>query len=137
MVGEDYSEIISDEGFLNLATAIRKATVNAQYRKAQGKREWDVKYGLAQNWKRVVEQPDKLVAEISDFVQQYNAENARHAEESKERRSSITTRDLDQVLDLIKKYGSYLVGMLLLAYGYARDVREKDELAEIKEGETQ
>jgi hypothetical protein len=40
-------------------------------------------------------------------------------------------------LDLIKKNGSYLVGMLLLAYGYARDVREKDELAEIKEGETQ
>lgn len=137
MAGEDYSEIISDEGFLNLATAIRKATVNAQYRKAQGRREWDIKYGLAQDWKRIVEQPDKLVAAISDFVQQYNAENARHAEESKERRSSITTRDLDQVLDLIKKYGSYLVGMLLLAYGYARDVREKDELVEIKEGETQ
>jgi hypothetical protein len=137
MVGKDYSEIISDEGFLNLAAAIRKATVNAQYRKAQGKREWDIKYGLAQDWKRVVEQPDKLVAAISDFVQQYNAENARHAEESKERRSNITTRDLDQVLDLIKKNGSYLVGMLLLAYGYARDVREKDELAEIKEGETQ
>lgn len=137
MVDKDYSEIISNDGFLNLASAIRKATVSAQYRKAQGKREWDIKYGLAQDWKRVVEQPDKLVATISDFVQQYNAENARHAEESKERRSSITTKDLDQVLDLIKNYGSYLVGMLLLAYGYARDVREKDEPVEIKEGETQ
>jgi hypothetical protein len=138
MVDKDYSEIISNEGFLNLASAIRKATVSAQYRKAQGKREWDIKYGLAQDWKRVVEQPDKLVVAISDFVQQYNAENARHAEEKKERRSNITTKDLDQVLDLIKNYTSYLVGMLLLAYGYARDVRDKDgpNETEIKEGET-
>lgn len=137
MVDKDYSEIISDEGFLNLASAIRRATVNAQYRKAQGRRDWDIKYGLAQDWKRVAEQPDKLVIAISEFVQQYNAENARHAEENKERRKNITTRDLDQVLNLIKNYGSFLVGMLLLAYGYARDVKETDESnnTEIKEGE--
>jgi len=137
MVDKDYSEIISDEGFLNLASAIRKATVSAQYRKAQGKRDWDIKYGLAQDWKRVAEQPDKLVIAISEFVQQYNSENARHAEENKERRKNITTRDLDQVLNLIRNYGSYLVGMLLLAYGYARDVKETDESnsVEINEGE--
>ncbi|OPY55379.1 MAG: hypothetical protein A4E49_00446 [Methanosaeta sp. PtaU1.Bin112] len=135
MVKKDYSEIISNEGFLNLATAIRKATVSAQYRKAQGNREWDIKYGLAQDWKRVVEQPEKLIIAISDFVQQYNAENARHAEEARERRSNVTTKDLNQVLDLIKNYDSDLVGMLLLAYGYARDVKEKDETDEIKEGE--
>lgn len=120
-----------------MASAIRRATVNAQYRKAQGRRDWDIKYGLAQDWKRVAEQPDKLVIAISEFVQQYNAENARHAEENKERRKNITTRDLDQVLNLIKNYGSFLVGMLLLAYGYARDVKETDESnsTEIKEGE--
>jgi hypothetical protein len=134
MVKKDYSQIISNEGFLNLATAIRKATVNAQYRKAQGNREWDIKYGLAQDWKRVVEQPDKLVVAISDFVRQYNAENARHAEESKERRRNVTTKDLDNVMNLIKIYGSYLVGMLLLAYGYARDVKEKDEPNEVLDG---
>lgn len=139
MVNKDYSEIISNEGFLNLASAIRKSTVNAQYRKAQGKREWDIKYGLAQDWKRVVEQPEKLVAAIADFVQQYNAENARHAEEKKERRNAVTTKDLDQVIDLVKNYGSYLVGMLLLAYGYARDAKDKDESneSEIKKGELQ
>jgi hypothetical protein len=135
-MNQDYSEIVSNEGFLNLAAAIRKATVNAQYRKAQGTRAWDIKYGLAQDWKRVAQQPDKLVAAISDFVQQYNAENARHAEQSKERRSNITTRDLDHILDLIKKHGSYLVGMLLLAYGYARESREDEDIIEEK-GEKQ
>ena len=92
---------------------------------------------MAQDWKRVVEQPDKLVAAISDFVQQYNAENARHAEESRERRSNVTTKDLDNVLDLIKNHDPYLVGMLLLAYGYARDVKEKDQANEALEGEIQ
>lgn len=133
---QDYSEIISSEGFQNIATAVRKATVSAQYRKAQGTRVWDIKYGLAQDWKRVVQQPDKLVAAISDFVQQYNAENARHAEQSEERRSNITTRDLDHVLNLIKKHGSYLVGMLLLAYGYARESRDEEDISE-EDGEKQ
>jgi len=36
---------------------------------------------------------------------------------------------------LIKDHGSYLVGMLLLAYGYARDVGEGNEISDINKGD--
>ncbi|MFZ5646390.1 MAG: hypothetical protein ACOY30_02100 [Bacillota bacterium] len=128
-------EIIENEGFLNIARAIRRATVSAQFSKAKekekdGTMKFDIHYGLAQEWKRKVKYPEQFVVVLSDFVQQYNAENARHAElaakkpeQYKERRKSITDRDLNEVIGLIdnEKYGSELVGMLLLAYGYARE----------------
>jgi hypothetical protein len=126
-MNRDYSEIISNEGFLNLATAIRQATVDAQRLKENEKRrDWDIKYGLAQEWKRAAQQPDKLAEVISDFVQQYNAENARNREEVsrgklKKERDDITITDLNQVFGLMKSHDAYLIGMLLLAYGYASD----------------
>jgi len=125
------SAIVEDEGFLNLATAIRKATVSAQFRKAiTGKQPWDIHYGLAQEWKRKTKFEKELIAGICDFVWKYNNENARHAEQGKERRKSVSTEDLGRVIKLIenKGYGPELVGMLLLAYGYAREPKE-DEAA--------
>lgn len=120
-------EIFDNPGFLNLATAIRKATVSAQFRKAQGADTFNIHYGLAQEWKRKVKFKNELVVKISDFVQQYNEENARHAEKNKERRKNVTTEDLNQVFQLIDSKGPELVGMLLLAYGYAREPREEQE----------
>lgn len=123
----DLNDIVEkSEGFRNLATAIRKATVSAQYRKARGNQVFEVHYGLAQEWKRKVKFKDEFVVTLSDFVWQYNQENARHAEQKKEPRKNISTEDLDQVIVLIDKHGSELVGMLLLAYGYAREPREDD-----------
>ena len=130
-------EIFDNQGFLNLATAIRKATVSAQFRKAQGTDAFNIHYSLAQEWKRKVKFKNELVVKISDFVQQYNEENARHAEQDKERRKNITTEDLNQVFQLIDSKGHELVGMLLLAYGYAREPREEQEPGSkdiIKEG---
>ncbi|AEG16476.1 hypothetical protein Desku_2975 [Desulfofundulus kuznetsovii DSM 6115] len=119
--------IIENEGFQNIARAIRRATVNAQYRKASGTQVFEIHYGLAQEWKRKVKFQDQFVIALSDFVQKYNAENARHAEQKKERRESISDKDLDEVLELINKNGSELVGMLLLAYGYAKEEKSKEE----------
>ncbi|KKM10611.1 hypothetical protein SY88_13180 [Clostridiales bacterium PH28_bin88] len=127
-------EIVDNEGFQNLATAIRKATVNAQYRKAQGNNDFEIHYGLAQEWKRKVKFKTELVAAICDFVQQYNEENARHVEQKRERRKSITKEDLDQVIGMIEDKGPELVGMLLLAYGYATKKQEACDLQD-NEGE--
>lgn len=127
-------EIVDNGGFQNLATAIRKATVNAQYRKAQGTNDFEIHYGLAQEWKRKVKFKTELVAAICDFAQQYNEENARHVEQGRERRKSITKEDLDQVIGMIEAKGPELVGMLLLAYGYAREKQEAHELQD-NEGE--
>ncbi|NLW16859.1 MAG: hypothetical protein GX033_04300 [Firmicutes bacterium] len=120
--------VIDNSGFQNIAAAIRRSTVSAQYRKAiSGKQVFEFKYGLAQEWKQKMRFKDKFVAALADFVQQYNNENARHVEQDKETRPRITTRDLDQVIDLIEQYGSELVGMLLLAYGYAKESKEEEE----------
>ncbi len=127
VMGYDLQKIVDNEGFLNIATAIRKATVNAQYRKVAGTQVWDIHYGLAQEWKRQVKYPDRFVIALSKFAQQYNAENARHAEQGKERRKNISTQDLSQVVKLIEDKGSELVGMLLLAYGYAKEPKEPKE----------
>lgn len=123
-------EIIENEGFQNIARAIRRATINAQYRKALGTQVFDIHYGLAQDWKRKVKYEDQFITALCDFVQKYNAENYRHAEQKKERRESVNVKDLNEVIDLIsiKKHGSELVGMLLLAYGYAKeDNKTKEE----------
>ncbi|MCL6477224.1 MAG: hypothetical protein K6T65_02290 [Peptococcaceae bacterium] len=127
-------EIVENEGFLSIARAIRRATVNAQYRKAKGSQVFEIHYGLAQEWKRKVKYPEQFVMVLSEFVQEYNAENARHAEQIaknperiKERRESISINDLNEVISLTERFNSELVGMLLLAYGYAKEENKGKE----------
>ncbi|MHB8170814.1 MAG: hypothetical protein ACYDG6_04635 [Thermincolia bacterium] len=129
-ISETTKEIIENQGFRNIATAIRKATINAQIRKSiTGKSPFEIRYGLAQNWKRKAKFKRELIIELSSFVQEYNNENARHAEQNKETRKNITTQDLEQVIELIEndKYGSELVCMLLLSFGYALEPKEAQE----------
>ncbi len=124
-------DIIENEGFKNVARAIRRATVNAQLRKAAtGKTPFEIQYGLAQQWKRKVKFKDQFIIELSDFCQKYNAESARSMEVGRERRALISDDDLTQVICLIEKHSSELVGMLLLAYGYAKEDKEQTGLSE-------
>ncbi|QNB46147.1 hypothetical protein BR63_07370 [Thermanaerosceptrum fracticalcis] len=128
----DFKEIIENHGFLNIATAIRKSTISPQIRKSMtGKAPFEIQYGLAQKWKRKVKFQNEFITELSEFVQSYNAENTKRMEQGKETRKNITTEDLNQVFTLIKHYGSELVGMLLLAYGYAREPREEESLDKV------
>ena len=110
-----------------MATAVRKATINQQYQKSiTGTSLFEIRYGLAQDWKRRVRYPQQFICALSDFIQSFNSENARHAEQGKKTRANVTTEDLEQVISLIEKHGSELVGMLLLAFGYARDPHEPE-----------
>jgi len=120
--------ILESRGFQNIAYAIRQSTVTAQYRKKQGDKRYDVRYGLGQELARKARYPETFIATLSDFLHKYNAENAQVMEtRSGPYRHSIKTTDIDEIVWLIDQYGSETVANLLIAYGYARIPREDDE----------
>lgn len=115
------SEILESPGFQNIAYAIRQSTVTAQYRKKQGERKYDVRYGLGQELARKARYKDEFIAALSDFLFKYNAENAQVMEtRSGPYRRSVKTTDIDEIVQLIDRFGSQTVANLLIAYGYAR-----------------
>ena len=120
--GQRLAKILETPGFQNIAYAIRQATVTAQYRKKQGDRKYDVRYGLGQGLARKAAYPEEFVAALMDFLQKYNAENAQVMETRPgPYRKSIHTTDIDEIVALIDEYGdSRLICNLLIAYGYAR-----------------
>jgi hypothetical protein len=126
------SEILESPGFVNIAYAIRQSTVVAQYRKKEGDRRYDVRYGLGRDLARQSQYPDDFVAVLSDFLHKYNAENAQVMEtRSGPYRRSVQTSDIQDILQLIDKHGSDLIAKLLVAYGYARETRPQEEKQKI------
>ena len=49
----------------------------------------------------------------------------------------ITTQDIEAVVDLIDRFGSKTVCNLLVAFGYARDPRERSEDEAAMAGESE
>lgn len=125
-----YAEILEDEGFRNIAYAIRTSTVTAQYQKTQGNRKYDVRYGLGQDLARKSRYKDDFIAALSEFMFKFNAENAQVMEVTKGQRPpyrrSIQTGDIESVVALIDRFGSDTIANLLIAYGYARTPRKGD-----------
>ncbi|MBK9121545.1 MAG: hypothetical protein IPM16_00290 [Chloroflexi bacterium] len=123
-----YAEILEDEGFRNIAYAIRASTVTAQFQKSQGNRKYDVRYGLGQDLARKSRYKDDFIAALSEFMFKFNAENAQVMEVTKMQRPpyrrSIQTSDIESVVALIDRFGSETVANLLIAYGYARTPRK-------------
>lgn len=127
-------EITKNEGFQNIAAAIRKSTVSLQSKKGQQIRngekvkiDYEIRYGLAQDWKRKVHDKKEFIILLSEFAQSYNAENGRKNEQGIIPRKNITDKDLSSVIELIEKaQSSKLVGMLLIAYGYAKSSKDDD-----------
>jgi len=123
--------ILDTPGFQNIATAIRRSTVTPQYFKAKGQsRLYDIRYGLGTELLRQAAYPDRFSQALSEFMHAYNQENAQINERFKNkppvRRANITTEDIDQVVTLIDEYSAQTVGNLLVAYGYARELREPE-----------
>jgi len=116
--------IVHNQGFRNLATAIRKATVGEQWHKREGRQVYEIHYGLFMDLRRALSRRTEFVAELATFVARYNAENARIAETHRENgrlRARVSDSDLDAVVHLIDAHGSELVGSLLCAYGSATE----------------
>jgi hypothetical protein len=109
-------------GFQNIATAIRKSTVLAQYwSKKLNDRRYDVRYGLNQELARKARYPAEFITALSEFMHKYNAENSQvRYDRPGPQRKDITTSDIDDLVALVDAYGSELICNLLIAYGYAR-----------------
>lgn len=117
--------ILQNQGFRNVAEAIRRSTVIPQYlgRKTSN---FDVRYGLGQEMKRKAQYADDFIQELAAFMQSYNEENARVYERTKgqSRRKAITTDDIQDIVSLIDEHGAQTICNLLIAFGYARDPKE-------------
>ena len=119
--------IIQNEGFRNIAKAIRHSTVIPQYKGRKESRH-NIRYGLGQDLKRKAQYPDDFIQELGAFMQSYNEENARVYEQSKggaPGRKAITVGDIEAIVKLIDDYDSVTICNLLIAFGYARDPKEK------------
>jgi hypothetical protein len=132
---EKLTPILENDGFKNIATAIRRSTVIPQYFKAQGKKgPYDVRYGLGNDLLRRAAYPEQFVQALSEFLHDYNRETAQIHERYKGnppvRRAKVTTDDIQQVVALIDEYGSPTVANMLVAFGYAREPRERQESEE-------
>lgn len=118
--------IVENEGFQDVAYAIRYSTIIPQSRKAQNKDSlYDVRYGLGAELKRKATVRDEFIATLSEFMQSYNQENAQKLENTgRKMRRDLRTTDIEEVVRLVDEYGSEVVANLLIAYGYAREPRE-------------
>lgn len=111
--GYGMKEIVENPGFLSIARGIRNCTI---YAVSLGERE--THFGLAQHWKQKIKGGEKIfIPALCEFVQSQNWEVEHRL---KGKGHSIKKEDLDSVIGLIQRHGAELVGMLLLAYGYAR-----------------
>ncbi|MFH1777542.1 MAG: hypothetical protein ABH952_08310 [Candidatus Omnitrophota bacterium] len=118
--GYNMKEIVENTGFLSIARGIRNCTI---YAVSLGERE--TYFGLAQQWKQKIKGGAKeFVPVLSDFVQR---QNWKVEHRLKGKGHTIKKEDLDSVITLIEQYGVELVGMLLLAYGYARAPKTENE----------
>ena len=135
-----FSPILENEGFREIAAAIRRATVTAQYQAArESGYPFEVRYGLGQELLRAAAYPEDFIAALSAFLQSYNAENARIAErvakgslspQGRNRRAAVQTGHIKEIVKLIDDYkSSDLICKMLVAYGYARDPRIQEEKA--------
>ncbi len=133
-LNDKFKEIVEDPGFRAVAGAIRRSTVTEQYHKSQGNQVFEIEYGLFQDFKRKARFPDQFIGALSEFVNTYDAQNARREEQLKgkagRRRSRLSVAELDSVVELIDHHGSEIVAMLLIAYGSARDPKAPDEVKE-------
>ncbi|MBC6936678.1 MAG: hypothetical protein DWB42_12685 [Chloroflexi bacterium] len=135
------SNILDSPGFRDVAYAIRKSTVIAQWStedaRKKGKRyPYEIRYGLHQTLLRRAARKQEFIADLSAFLTQYQAETVQIEETMSKRnvpfpfeyqRRSIRTTALEEIVALIDEYGSEPVANLLIAYGYARLPRQVDD----------
>jgi hypothetical protein len=117
----DISDLVRDPAFLALADAVHEGTVKAQYWKGQGQQEYEIHYGLAQQWKRSADRELDFLQALSDFVRSYNEENAKRKEKRRFSRDDVARGHLDRVLGYVTsgRVDTRTLCLLLLAYGFA------------------
>lgn len=129
-----YSEIVQNEGFRNIAYAIRHSTVSLQNAKKFRKPATDIRYGLGQQLARKAAYPDDFLAELGEFLHLYNAENAQLREKDRNPfRSDVRMADLEEIVKLVDRFGSKVISNMLVAFGYATEARSKDKTESVEQ----
>jgi hypothetical protein len=131
----DFTQITQDPSFLRIAKAINQATVYAgkiQTKEGVKELDWQRNYGLAQLLSSQSGSKKDFISAIADFLGKYEQENLRLQErylnEGKRLlRVQPTKEDLDRLIELIHEFDTVLVANLLIAYGYAKWSKAKDE----------
>ncbi|MBD2451569.1 hypothetical protein H6G76_31525 [Nostoc sp. FACHB-152] len=131
----DFIKITQDPSFLRIAKAINQATVYAGKVQTKGglkELEWQRTYGLAQRLSSQSGSKNDFLKEITDFLAKYEAENLRLSEQLQGKGESLkrvwtTKEDLDRLVELVTENDTVLVANLLIAYGYARWTKPKND----------
>ena len=116
------SEIISNEGFQKVATAIRNSTVILQGAKSRGEKiDFEIRYGVAQELKNKSKTSTDLAGFVGEFIGTYNAETARKAEINKAYRKPVRDNELTSFYTLLDLHPSKskVIGAMLASYGFA------------------
>jgi len=132
--GYGMKKIVENTGFVNIANAIRNSTVSSFENVKSGWKGsgYETQFGMAQEWKQKIKGGKQaFIPALSDFVQKHNWEAVHKLKKSS---PPISQEDLSGMLILIDQYGVELIGMILLAYGYARASRTETENTSKKEG---
>lgn len=120
------SEIITNDGFQKVASAIRNSTVVLQGLKSRGQKiEFEIRYGVAQELQNKSRTKADLAVFIGDFIGTYNAETARKAEINKAYRKPVRDNELNQFYEILDNHSPKVVGALLASYGFALTEKEK------------
>ena len=126
-----FTEIISDQGFQNIALAIRKSTINEAYLKASGRQVYEIRYGLGQDLRRRARKKEDFLTALATFVQSYNEENCRISERPGRAghfRADILRDDLASAVKLIETSPHpEAVALLLVGFGFAKQSDEPDD----------
>jgi hypothetical protein len=129
MQGQDYSGILSNQGFRAVADAIRSATVSAQAMKAMKRPDYrEIRYNLLPELRRKRTLPGvgPFLDALGEFVASYNGESARRLELGKRtgiRR--VTTDELSAFVELAcRQEDASVIGALLCAYATCREPRQ-------------
>lgn len=125
----DYRTILNNPGFEAVATAIRRATISAQYWSVRDARyPYEIHYQLGQQLQNAALNTEEFLGVLTKFLKDYNAENSRidtfiakHqlSDEPRYRRPWLRRDHLNAFFLLLGQFSPALICNLLLAYGYA------------------
>lgn len=122
-----YAPILDNDGFKAVAAAVRRATVSAMTLKSRNADHRDIRYGLLPELRRARALPgnEPLLVAVADFIDLYNAENARRQESNNRPwHGRVTTEELVAFTSLVDEFNANIVGALLCAYGTCTERRE-------------
>ena len=132
---QDFRPVLANEGFRNIANAIRHCTVQTRYFKDVKKQQitFKVRHGLGDDLRRRAHDDTHFIEDLSGFIYDYLRESSNVQANTGETRPFITDADIADVVALVQQYGGRVVANLLVATGYASRFIARQAEPEVEE----